>query len=76
MSAAAERIDGLDLLRAAAIFGVVWIHGCDTSVWALRASDLAGAAVPFVRARLAAALSRKPFGVRISSLPCCPIPLR
>ena len=46
MSAAAERIDGLDLLRAAAIFGVVWIHGCDTSVWACRASGHAVAAVP------------------------------
>lgn len=46
MTAVAERIEGFDLLRAAAIFGVVWIHGCDTSVWALRASGLAGAAVP------------------------------
>ena len=46
MRAAAERIHGLDLLRAAAIFGVVWIHGCDTSIWAYRASGRAGAAVP------------------------------
>lgn len=46
MSAPAERIDGLDLLRAAAVFGVVWIHGCDTSIWAYRASGRAGAAVP------------------------------
>ena len=46
MSAPAERIDGLDWLRTAAIFGVVWIHGCDTSVWAYRASGRVGAAVP------------------------------
>ena len=42
----AERIEAFDLLRAAAIFGVVWIHGCDTCVWALRMSRYASVSVP------------------------------
>ncbi len=42
----AGRIEAFDLLRAAAIFGVVWIHGCDTSAWALRMSRYASVSVP------------------------------
>ena len=42
----AGRIEAFDLLRAAAIFGVVWIHGCDTSAWALRMSRYASISVP------------------------------
>ena len=40
------RLEGFDLLRAVAILGVVWIHGCDTSAWAFRMSRYAAAAVP------------------------------
>lgn len=40
------RIETFDLLRAVAIFGVVWIHGCDTSAWALRMSRYASISVP------------------------------
>ncbi len=46
MSEPAGRLEGFDLLRAAAILGVVWIHGCDTSAWAFRMSRLAAPAVP------------------------------
>ena len=42
----AGRIESFDLLRAVAIFGVVWIHGCDTSAWALRMSRYASISVP------------------------------
>ena len=42
----AGRIEAFDLLRAAAIFGVVWIHGCDTCVRALRMSRYASISVP------------------------------
>ena len=44
--ARAGRIAAFDLLRAAAIFGVVWIHGCDTSAWALRMCRYASVSVP------------------------------
>lgn len=46
MRADAERFNGLDLLRVACVFAVVWIHGCDTSALALRLSGIAGFAVP------------------------------
>ena len=46
MTGGDSRREGFDLLRAAAIFGVVWIHGCDTSPWAVRAAAYAAPAVP------------------------------